>query len=111
MTEEDRPCGGVIVEMSELHFDHAIQTIKKSHEIAKQIRSASKFNLDRLGIQPNLRRCVKGPGKPVPNTNTGSLIDWMNRIQVGDAAAITQLVAVHATACAQCGPDEPPKAE
>ena len=89
----------VQIELLDTQFDNVIRQIKRSAIDRVKILRDSTFNtLKRLKVKRDLSKAVKGIPKGSDQGNMGDVRQWLKRIKPGDKRAISQLVAIDATA-------------
>ena len=86
--------------MPNYQYNGVIRLLKTSSiGYVQSIRSGSQANLKRLGVARNLKAGAKKTPKGSDQVNVLSILNWMAKITPEDTNAITQLVAIDATAC------------
>lgn len=90
---------GVIKTLPKKHFDQVIRYIKQSSlDKVKILRSETHAALKRVGKKRSLIKAVKGVPDGSDQSDIRSLFVWMAGVAKTDKGAVTQIVAIDATA-------------
>ncbi len=94
----------VVVTMSRSQFKWVIRQIKTGTIArAKSIEVGTFAALERLGVDRDLSKAVRGIPAGPDQGNVRTILDWLNRVGPKNKRAIKQVVAIDATAAARIG--------
>ena len=85
--------------LSTQDFNNVIREIKnKGVSFPQQLVVVTQTAMSALGVSRDLTQNVSGIPAGEDEIDEGSIYSWINNIQVGDSASITQLTQIDATA-------------
>jgi len=89
-------------EMSKAHLNNVLRWIKKArYESIVQLRQKAYHTRNRLGVKRDMQRAAKKMKRGSDQMDLRLVVVWMDSITVEDKEAISQLVAIDATATSQ----------
>ena len=95
-----KPMPGQSVALTQTQLKGVITRLKEwPLERVLQIRTGTFNALNRLGVARDTSRNWKGNPNGSQQGDVGTMLTWLESIQLGDDAAIDQLVIIDATAC------------
>lgn len=94
-----------IIEMPRDQFRRVVGAVQATTLNAKYMVSACASQMRRLGLDDKPDKTMAFSKKmPNPaNSNLGSVVEWMNRVNADDENAVTQIRVLFGTAAAQLG--------
>ena len=86
-------------------FNNVVRWIKQTEvDRLKGLTVATAATIARLHVRSvRMRNAIKGVPEGSDHFDSGSLVEWMNKVQPEDQEAVAQVLAIDATARARLG--------